>query len=147
MAAKRGAREGNYLVEIDGIPEFRATKITGGGEKHTPATLKVGNDVYQQNLRGNVEPDDMAITIPSGVYDSALRAIGKWAGNYFDGVAGAEPKNVRYIIYDESGRTPLETWEARNCVPIGYSPDDRSAEGTGAATATLTLKPEKTRRV
>lgn len=141
-----GTREGNYHVEIDGIPPFRATKVSGGAEKHTAVELQEGNNLYAQPLPGNIKPDDLVITIASGKNQTAINAIARKVAGYFDR-SNSAPFNARYIVYGSDGRTPTETWEARNCVPVGFGPDDRTAEGTGAATVTLTLKPEKVRKV
>jgi hypothetical protein len=133
-------------VEIDGIPEFKATKITGGDEKHEPVKVVVGNDPYSRLGRGNVEPEDLVITIPSGLYDNSIRALNIWHTTYIDGINTA-PKSGRYIVYDDTGKIPVETYEIRDAVPISLKPDDKSADGSNAATVTLTIKPYKVRRI
>lgn len=143
---KKTISENRFDVEIDGIPAFKATKITGGEEKHEPVKTVVGNNPYPLIGRGNVEPEDVVITIPSGLYDNSLRALQIWMTNYFDGV-NTDPKSGRYITYDDAGRTPVETWEMRDCVPVSIKPDDKSGDGTNTATVTITLKPYKVRRI
>lgn len=142
----RTISENRFSVELDGIPGFKASKITGGEEKHEPVKTNVGNDPYALLGRGNVEPESVVITIPSGLYDNAIRALGLWISNYFDGVSTA-PKSGRYIVYDDAGRTPVETWEIRDAVPVSLKPDDKSADGKGSASVTLTIQPYKTRRI
>lgn len=142
----RTISENRFSVELDGIPAFKATKITGGEEKHEPVKTNVGNDPYAFLGRGTVEPEDVVITIPSGLYDNALRALQLWITNYFDGVNTA-PKSGRFITYDDAGRTPVETWELRDAVPVSLKPDDKSADGSNSATVTLTIKPYKVRRI
>jgi phage tail-like protein len=142
----RTISENRFAVEIDGIPGFKASKVTGFGEKHEPVKVNVGNDPYAILGRGNVEPDDIVITIPSGLYDNSLRALQAWVSSYFDGVNTA-PKSGRCIVYDDAGRTPVETWEMRDCVPLSLNPDDKSADGSNSSTVTLTLKPYKVRRI
>ena len=143
---KNTISENRYSVEIDGIPAFKATKVTGGGEEHKPVKTMVGNDPYAQIGRGTIEPENVVITIPSGIYDNALRALDAWINRYMDGLDTA-PKSGRYILYDDRGRTPVETREMRDCVPVSLKPDDKSAEGTNSATVTLTLMPTKVRRI
>ena len=142
----RAISENRYAVEIDGIPDFKATKVTGGEEKHEPVKTMVGNDPYALLARGKVEPEDVVITIPSGLYDNALRALQTWMVNYFDGV-DTTPRSARYIVYNDAGKIPVETYEMRDCVPVGLKPDDKSGEGTNTATVTLTIKPYKVRRI
>ncbi len=142
----RTIAESRFGVEIDGIPAFKATKLTGGDEKHEPVKTMVGNDPYAILGRGKVEPEDVAITIPSGLYDNALRALHQWLNRYVDGI-DTTPKSARYIVYDDAGRTPVETYEMRDCVPISLKPDDKSGDGSNAATVTLTVKPYKVRRI
>ncbi|GEM_PF-4256828 len=147
MANTRTAiSENRFGVELDGIPAFKATKVSGGDEKHSPVMTQVGNDPYSLIGRGKVEPEDVVITIPSGLYDNSIRAIDNWVTRYFDGV-DTSPKSGRLITYDETGRTPVETYEIRDAVPLSLKPDDKSGEGTGTATVTLTIKPYKMRRI
>lgn len=143
---KRTISENRYSVEIDGIPAFKATKITGGEEKHDMVKTNVGNDPYALLGRGKIEPEDVVITIPSGLYNSALNALQSWFTRYFDGDDTA-PKSGRYITYDDRGKTPVETWELRDCVPVSIKPDDKSADGSNTATVTVTIHPYKVRRI
>lgn len=142
----RTISENRFSVEIDGIPAFKATKVNGGGEKHNAVKVQVGNDPYAKLGRGSVEPEEVTITIPSGLYDNAIRALQSWCDLYYDGQNTA-PKNGRWITYDDTGRTPVETWEFRDCVPVSLKPDDKSADGSNSATVTLTVQPEKVRRI
>lgn len=146
MNTKNTISENRYGIELDGIPAFKATKISGGGETHTPVKTQVGNEVRPFIGRGNVEPEDVTITIPSGLYDTSIRALDQWIKRYVDGIDTA-PKSGRYITYDDTGRTPVETFEIQDAVPVSLKPDDKSGEGTGAATVTLTIKPYKVSRI
>lgn len=146
MNTPRAISENRYTVEIDGIPAFKATKFTGGEEKHEPTKTMVGNDPYALLSRGKVEPEDVVITIPSGLYDNSLRALHIWLDNYFDGT-DTTPRSGRYITFDDGGRIPVETYEMRDCVPVSLKPDDKSGEGSNTATVTLTIKPYKVRRI
>lgn len=142
----RTVSENRFAVEIDGIPAFKATKLTGGEEKHEPVKTMVGNDPYALLGRGKVEPEDIVITIPSGLYDNALRALHQWINRYVDGI-DTTPKSARYIQYDDTGRVQLETYEMRDCVPVSLKPDDKTADGSNSSTVTLTVKPYKVRRI
>lgn len=143
---QRTISENRFAVEINGIPSFKATKISGGEETHEAVETFVGNDAYALLGRGNVKPENLTITIPSGLYDTSLRALKDWVDGYFDGF-NTTPRSGRYITYDDTGRTPVETMEFRDAVPVSLKPDDKSADGNGTATMTLTLKPYKMRRI
>lgn len=143
---KNTISENRFGVEINGIPAFKASKITGGEETHEPVETFVGNDPYAFLGRGNIKPENIVITIPSGLFDNSLAALQAWMVAYFDGL-NTTPRSGRFITYDDTGRTPVETYEMRDCVPVSLKPDDKSADGNGSATVTLTLKPHKVRRI
>ncbi len=138
--------ENRFAVELNGIAAFKASKITGGEEKHEPVKVMVGNDPRAKLGRGNLEASDVVITIPSGLYDNSLRQLQSWVDRYFEGLDTA-PRSGRYIVYDDAGRTPVETYEILDAVPVELKPDDKSADGNNAASVTLTLKPYKCRRI
>lgn len=146
MAQPRGIAENRFGVEIDGISDFRASKVSGGGEKQTTVGISFGNDPYKQHVRGSVEPEDVSVTMASGRYDQALRELHQWFGDYYDGI-NAEPRSARYIVYDELGSTPVETYELQDCVPVSITPDNRGADGNGAAMVTVIIKPRRVRRI
>lgn len=141
-----GTSEARFEVEIDGIPAFKATKVSGGSEKHDATKIQVGNDVRPRLSRGMVEPQELQFSIPSGLYDTAIRALYRWMQRYNDGLDTTR-KSGRYITYDETGRIPLETWEFLDCVPVEVKADDKSGDGKNAATVTVTFLPEKVRLV
>lgn len=143
---QRTISENRFSVELNGIPAFKASKITGGEEKHEPVKVMVGNDPRPQLGRGNVEPEDIVITIPSGLYDNSIRQLQDWFTRYIDGL-DTTPRSGRYITYNDTGRTPVETYELQDCIPVSLKPDDKSADGNNSATVTLTLKPYKVRRI
>jgi phage tail-like protein len=142
MATDRTISENRFGVELDGIAAFRASKITGGEETHESVETTVGNDPRPRLGRGNIKTENVVITIPSGLYDEAIRALHAWIKAYFDGV-NTEPKSGRRITYDDAGRVPVETWEMQDCVPISLKPDDMTGDGNNTATVTLTIKPYK----
>lgn len=144
MAQARGVREGNFLVEIDGIDDFRATKLSGGVEKQAPVQISYGNDRRKENVPGNVDPEDVTITIASGRNDNAIRQLFRWHDDYKDNI-DVEPRSARYVVFDSTGSTPLETYELQDCVPISIGPDNRSADGTGASLVTMVIKPYRVR--
>lgn len=146
MSTARTISENRFGVEFDGIPAFKATKVNIGEDKHDPVKTKIGNNPRSLLGRGNVEQSETTVTIPSGLYDSSLRALQAWFDRYNDGVDTA-PKTGRVITYDDTGRTPIETLELRDCVPISLKTDDKSADGNNTATMTLTVMPYQVKRI
>jgi hypothetical protein len=142
----RTISENRFGVELDGIPAFRCTNVTGGGETHEAVETRESNNPYPILGRGNFTAEDVEITIPSGKYDTAIEAIQQWIDNFADGI-DTNYRSGRIIQYDDDGRTPLETRELRDCVPVSCKPSDKSADGNGTATFAVTIKPTKVRRV
>ena len=138
--------ENRYAVEIDGIPPFRSTKVTGGSEKHEAVKSYSSNEPRPRIGRGNTEPGETNITIQSGLFDNAIKAFSKWARDFNNGT-DVTCRSGRYITYDETGRTPIETHELLDCIPIEVKPDDKSSDGKNAATVTVTILPSETRLV
>lgn len=142
----RAISENRFSVEFNGIPAFKATKVNIGEDKHEPVKTKVGNNPRSILGRGNIEQSETVITIPSGLYDTSLRALQRWIEGYNDGQNTA-PKSGRVITYDDTGRTPIETIELRDCVPVSLKSDDKTADGNNTATMTLTVMPYEVKRI
>lgn len=142
----RAISENRFNVEFDGIPPFKATKVNIGEDKHEAVKTTVGNNPRPFLGRGNIEQSETTVTIPSGLYDDALRALEAWMDAYNDGLNTA-PKTGRVITYDDRGRMPIETKELRDCVPVSLKMDDKSADGNNPATMTLTVLPYQVKRI
>ncbi len=136
----RGTAEGRYAVEFDGIENMRASKISGLGEEHTPVRIPLGNSTRQEQVRGNTDADEFSFTLASGIHDTAIRQLWQWQRDYDAGI-DASPRSGRVVVFDETGATPVETWELIDCVPRSIKGDDRTAEGTGGAMVTVMVKP------
>jgi phage tail-like protein len=146
MQQARGTREGNFGVEIDGIPSFKATKVSGGTDTHTPVELQSGTENRPRLLPGNHKTEDFSFTIASGLHQGAINALAQRFQDYSDRV-NMEPMNGRWVVFDDTGRIPVETYELIAMVPVSIKPDDRASDGTGAATTTIMLRPEAVRRI
>lgn len=142
----RGTREGNFSVEIDGIPAFKATKVSGGTDTHTPVELQQGTENRPDLVPGNHKTDDFSFTVASGKHQGAINALTQRFQDYSDRV-DLEPLNGRWVVFDDTARVPLETYELVGCVPVSIKPDDRASDGTAAAQVTITLRPYQVRRI
>ncbi|MCP9494289.1 MAG: phage tail protein [Pyrinomonadaceae bacterium MAG19_C2-C3] len=138
----RGTAENRFIFEMDGVDEIRASKVAGLTDDHTPVNIALGNTAYDEQVRGRAKVEDVSVTVPSGINDTAIRQLARWHRDYVDGI-DASPRNARLVVLDEAGAVEIETWELIDCVPRSIKPDDRSADGTGAAMTTIIIKPTR----
>ena len=142
MALNRGTPEGNVLVEIDGIDDFSATRVSGGVERNSVLSIGEGNSPYQHKVRNTSEVDDLTIEVSIGRYENAMEQLRAWRRDVRDGI-NVVRRNARRIIMDETGRTPLNTITYADCLIVSISPNDQSARGDAAATVTIVLAVER----
>jgi phage tail-like protein len=136
----RGANEGNFLVEIEGIASVRAMNVRGGKITQTPTLTPEGNRGNPHVGGGNYEVDDITIKQATALNQMGIEFFG-WLYGYIKRI-NFERRTVRVIELDEDGATPIHVWEYTNCVPVSIEPDDRSARGQNAASFTIVIKPE-----
>lgn len=141
----RGANEGNFLIEMDGVTAVRAMKVSGGKLNHTPTLITEGNKPRARVVRGNYEVDELSVQQASALNDTG-REFYDWLYAYANG-GDVEPRGVRLVVLEEDGLTPNEVWDYIDCVPTSFQPDDRTARGTNAASFTFAVKPSDVRRV
>jgi phage tail-like protein len=140
MALERGTPEGNFVVEIDGIGEFRAMRVAGGVETNNFARIGEGNSPFELKVRNTTSVDDLTIEVAMGRYESAMDQLRQWRRDVRDGVVTR--RNVRRVIFDETGRTPVNTIQYLNCLPASVSPADQAARGDNGAMVTIVLTVE-----
>lgn len=122
--------KGRFLLEIDGITALVATDATPPGFKHTPGKYQPGNQSHPTHFRGNYEIEEFTFKHARAVGTQG-RELVRWLIDFAEGL-NVVKRTVRFITMDETGRTPVETWECRDCVPTMYKPD----EGTGSSVDT-----------
>jgi phage tail-like protein len=138
MARDRGTGVGLFLVEIDGIPEFRALSVTGGVETTAPTAIPNGGGTNSEHkVRGNTTVEELTITVAAGMFEPALRAIRAWRRDCRNG--SMLRRNVRRVQLDETGRTPISTIQYLDCWPTSVSPTDNTARGDEPASWTIVL--------
>lgn len=136
--AKRGTPEGNYVIEIDGIPPFRATSVTGGAESETAVAIPDGQFEREHKVAGNITVEDLTIEIAAGPYEEAVAALKEWRRGWKTRTNMVR-RNVRRIRYTEDSRTELDKFEYLDCFPLQFSPVDSTARGDGFARSSLVL--------
>jgi hypothetical protein len=141
MARDRGTPEGNFLIEIDGIGDFRAMSVSGGVESNSVVAIGEGNSPYEHKVRNTSTVADLTIEVAIGRYENAMSQLRQWRRDVRDGIVVR--RNVRRIIFDETGRTPLNTIEYLDCLILSISPTDQTARGDSSARVTIVLAVER----
>jgi hypothetical protein len=134
-----------YILEIDGVPAVAATEATPPGFKQTPGKYQPGNQPNPTHFRGNFEIEEMTFKHARGI-GQAGRELVRWLIDYSRGLA-VQKRSLRFITMDETGRSPLETWECLDCVPTMYKPEQGTGTGTDVATFTFSLQPDDARLI
>lgn len=145
MPIQRPVAEGRFILEIDGVPAVVAMEATPPGKKHTATKYQPGNQRNPTILPGNYEIEECTFKHARGIGQVGLTLV-----DWLDGVSSGEfieYKTARFITMDETGRTPIETWEMTDCLPTMYKPDNVSGTGTGVASFSFSLQPTDARRL
>lgn len=137
----RGTNEGNYLIEIEGIASVRAMDVRGGKLDHAPTKVTEGNRPNPRLVRGTYEIGEVTVKQASALNDAG-REFFAWLYGVAKGTGPVERRTLRIVTLDETGHTPVETWEYVNCLPTSIQPDDRTARGQNAASFTFGIMPE-----
>lgn len=137
--------EGRFILEIDGIRAVVATEATPPGYKHTAVKYQPGNQSMPIHVRGNSEIEECSFKHARGIGQVGQQLVA-WLRAFASG-AVVERRNARFITMDETGRTPIETWELIGCVPTMYKPETSSGTGTNVASFTFSLQPSDARLI
>jgi phage tail-like protein len=142
---QRPPAEGRFIVEINGIRAIVATEATPPGFKHTPVKYQPGNQHMPTYVRGNSEIEEFTFKHARAVGQVGQQLVG-WLRAWASGTA-VERLTARFITMDETGRTPVETWELVDCLPTQYKPETSSGTGTNVAAFTFGLQPSDARLI
>ncbi|OLE54590.1 MAG: hypothetical protein AUG51_07340 [Acidobacteria bacterium 13_1_20CM_3_53_8] len=136
----RPSAETRFLIEIDGVTGIVATDATPGGVKHTPVKYKPGNARKSIHLPGDHEFEEFSFKHAEIINDVGRQLL-QWLLDYSRGV-NVTPRTLRRLRMDESGITPVETLELRDCIPTMYKPESSSGTGTGVASFSFSVQPD-----
>src|ERR1041385_1448179 len=116
----------SFLVEIDGVTQISASKVDGlEAIKHAPSKLMRGNIPNAEHNRGTYEVGE--ITVTQAIDDGAVAAeIFEWLRSYVKG-EDVTKRGARVIQLDETGATPVKSYECLKCVPTSYAHENFDA--------------------
>lgn len=142
MPNQRGTAQYRFRAGFDGIAEFSALEITGGGEKHEPEKFRASNNPYEEKVSGQIEVTDVSIKLVLGHDQVAIDDLNAW----FDAFFNDEDKSRRSGYsedLDEAGLTPILAREFVGCLPVSREHDTRTTDGKGVATITFVIGCER----
>lgn len=127
-----------FLLEIDGITAVVATEATPPGFKHTAVKYQPGNQANPTHFRGNYEIEEFTFKHARAV-GAQGRELVRWLMDFARGLVVVK-RTVRFITMNEAGRTPVEVWECRDCVPMMYKPDEGNGTSNDVATFSFSVQ-------
>ena len=131
----------SFLVEIDGITQLTASKVDGLEViKHTPSKLPRGNRPNVEHSRGTYEVGE--VTVTQAIDDGVVAAeVYEWLRSFVQGEDVAK-RGARVIQLDESGASPVKSYECLNCVPTSYAHDNLDAGSNDPSYFMFKFQPE-----
>lgn len=145
MAQNEPTSVNRFRIEVDGVSVISAVKGTPSGFKQTLGKYQAGNELSPRYFPGNFEVEEMSFTQAHGIGQAGFQLV-NWLIDASKGVA-VERKTLRYIRMDSTGRTPIDTWECRDCLPTYFKPSDGDGSSTDTATFDFKLQPESVRLI
>ena len=142
MRNGKGTAQYRFRAGFDGIPEFGALEISGGGEEHEAEKFRTANSTYEEKVKGQVSVTDVQIKLALGKDQVAIEALNIWFDNFFNDVDLTRRSGYAEDL-DEAGVTPIQAREFVNCFPVKRENDNRATDGKGVATMTFTIGYER----
>jgi phage tail-like protein len=139
--SRRIPSKGKYLIELDGITQLRASKITGPGLEHEPGTIYEGNKNTPTLVPGTFKPTEVTVTHAHAVGENAASQVSDWIQAYKDGL-DLEPRTMRVITLDPAGFSPVFTSEYIGCVPKSFKQEDYDAASNEGAQFSFSVMAE-----
>jgi hypothetical protein len=133
--------ENRYQLEMDGVTVLQASECKIGAKEHTPFELYLGNQPNPELGRGNSKVNETTFKHATGLGEAA-NELSRWYDDYVDGV-DVTKRGARLIVFDETGTTPIDTYEMQDCVPTKFELENHSASGTNASMFTFGLRPTR----
>lgn len=139
---RKGTAQYRFRAGFNGISDFEALEITGGGETMEPEKFRPANSAYEKKVSGAVEVTDVSIKLAFGHDQNAIEDLNRWFDDFFSDVDKSRRTGWAEDL-DEAGTTPILAREFVNCIPVKREHDTRSTEGKGVATITFTIACER----
>lgn len=137
---RQGTHENRFQVEIDGIGLIEASEMTPPNDEHTPFELHIGNEPRPRLGRGNSKVDDFTFKHASALND-VVSAFMQWLKDFQNG-DDLLRRGARLIVFDEDGKTPVNEYILKRCVPRSFKLESHSAGGTNASMFTCAIRAE-----
>jgi phage tail-like protein len=136
--------EGNFLIELDGVPVLMASEVNGLRLDHTVTVTRVGNRPGPIKSRGHFDVDDVTVKHAHAVpgAEQAAAAVWAWFRSVTLGIGLVERRTLRVVVMDETGRTPERYYDLINCLPRTFGEDTHTAGGNNPATFTFSVAPD-----
>jgi phage tail-like protein len=141
MPARRVPSKAQFLVELDGVSQLRATKVTGPGIEHEPGSVYEGNKSTPTLVPGTFKPSEITVTHAYAENETAHDQVSRWFQDYKNRI-DMEGRTMRVVTMDKSGSTPIATKEYIGCVPKALKDDDYDATSNEAAMFTFSVMAE-----
>ena len=130
-----------FVVEIEGIPSFRATKVDGLDVlDHTPSELPRGNQPNDELGPGKYKVGEVKVTVAEADVEIKL-AVSAWHRNYVKRT-DVTKRGARVIVMDDAGVTPLTTYELHRNTPTKFAGDGLDAGSSEPAYFSFAFRPE-----
>ena len=139
--AGQGTANSRFIVELDGVASISSSEVSGLEMlKHTPAKLNIGNRPNPMLVRGNYEVGEVTVKHASAI-NGAGNEFFQWLRDFARG-ASVERRGARVLQFDEDGRTIVDTYELRRCVPTSFKAEDKKGGSNDPDFYTFGLLPE-----
>ena len=130
-----------FIVEIDGIPSFSAMKVDGLDVlDHTASELPRGNQPNPELGPGNYKVGEVTVTNPEADVEIGL-AVSLWHRNFAKRIDTTK-RGARVMVMDDSGSSPIRTYDLHNCVPTKFKGDGMDAASSDPASFSFSFRPE-----
>lgn len=139
--AREVPSKGKFLLELDGVSQLRATKVSGMGMEHDHGTIFEGNKNTPALVPGTFKPSEVTVTHAHAQNETAHSEVAQWFQGYKAGV-DMEPRTMRVVQLDKAGATPIATKEYIGCIPKTLKDDDYDAASNEAAMFTFSVVAE-----
>jgi phage tail-like protein len=139
--ARQVPSKGKFLVELTGVSQLRATKVSGGGMEHDAGTVYEGNRNTPNLVPGTFKPQEVTVAHAHAENETAHAEVSQWFQDYKAGL-DLEPRTLRAIQLDRAGTTAIATKEYVGCVPKTLKDDDFDAASNEAAMFTFSVMAE-----
>jgi phage tail-like protein len=141
--ANFGTAASRYVVEIDGVAAIRASEVSGVGMEHTLVELHVGNRPNPILVRGNFKVNEVTFKHGHALNSAGVETMA-WMQGFINGDV-VERRNMRLVIMDEDGLSPVAEYDMSGCVPTKFMVETHQGNANDPSYFSFSLRPEDLR--